>query len=58
LLGDDLPKTFEWYKIKLPHYNYNNKNTTANFENDFTPSISEEVSFEKEGNSSNDVVEK
>jgi predicted PurR-regulated permease PerM len=58
LLGDDLPKTYEWHKIKLPHYNYNNKNTAVGFENDFTSSISEQVSFEKEGNSSNDLAEK
>ena len=58
LLGDDLPKTYEWHKIKLPHYNYNNKNTSNGFDNEFTPSISEEVSFEKEGNSSNDVAKK
>lgn len=58
LLGDDLPKTYEWHKIKLPHYNYNNKNTAVGFEKDFASRISEKVSFEKEDNRSNDVAEK
>lgn len=58
LLGDDLPKTYEWHKIKLPHYNYNNKNTAVGFEKDFASRISEKVSFEKEDNRSNDVTEK
>ncbi len=24
LMGDDLPKTYEWHRIKLPHYDYGN----------------------------------
>lgn len=28
LFGDDLPKTTEWHKIKLPSYNYNNVTST------------------------------
>jgi predicted PurR-regulated permease PerM len=31
LMGDDLPKTFEWHKIRIPHYNYNNTTTSLNF---------------------------
>ena len=26
LMGDDMPKTYEWHKIRLPHYNYGNSN--------------------------------
>ena len=28
LMGDDLPKTYEWHKIKLPLYNYENISDT------------------------------
>lgn len=31
LLGDDLPKTFEWHKIKIPSYQYDHSADTANF---------------------------
>jgi predicted PurR-regulated permease PerM len=34
LMGDDLPKTFEWHKIKIPMYNYNTSTTTINFSTD------------------------
>ena len=34
LLGDDLPKTFEWHKIRIPMYNYNTSTTTASFSTD------------------------
>ncbi len=34
LMGDDLPKTFEWHKIKIPMYNYNTSTTTINFSNE------------------------
>jgi predicted PurR-regulated permease PerM len=34
LMGDDLPKTFEWHKIKIPLYNYNTSTTTINFSSD------------------------
>jgi predicted PurR-regulated permease PerM len=47
LMGDDLPKTFEWHKIKIPLYNYNTSTTTINFSSD-TP---EEIVSEKEENS-------
>ncbi|MDI1255797.1 MAG: AI-2E family transporter [Flavobacterium sp.] len=30
LMGDDLPKTYEWHKIKLPLYNYENATDTIN----------------------------
>ncbi len=28
LMGDDIPKTYEWHKIRLPHYNYGSSNDT------------------------------
>lgn len=31
LFGDDLPKTYEWHKIKIPSYNYHNTNTAIDF---------------------------
>ncbi len=34
LLGDDLPKTFEWHKIRIPMYNYNTSTTSVNFSNE------------------------
>ena len=30
LMGDDLPKTYEWHKIKLPRYDYGNANSSIN----------------------------
>lgn len=30
LMGDDLPKTYEWRHIRLPLYNYENSNDTIN----------------------------
>ncbi|WP_162128271.1 AI-2E family transporter [Flavobacterium phycosphaerae] len=50
LMGDDLPKTFEWHKIKIPLYNYNTSTTTINFSSD-TP---EEIVPENE---ENDTIE-
>jgi len=47
LMGDDLPKTFEWHKIKIPLYNYNTSTTTINFSSD-TP---EDIIPENEDNS-------
>lgn len=32
LLGDDLPKTYEWYKIRIPHYNYSSSTSAIIFE--------------------------
>lgn len=57
LLGDDLPKTYEWHKIKFPHYNYQNTSTLGEFDTEFTPTIPTEESIE-EGNSANDSVVK
>ena len=34
LLGDDLPKTYEWHKIKLPRYDYQNTTTAIDFNTD------------------------
>jgi predicted PurR-regulated permease PerM len=31
LMGDDLPKTFEWHKIKMTRYQYDNTSDTINF---------------------------
>jgi hypothetical protein len=58
LLGDDVPKTYEWHNIKLPHYNYQNSSTTIDFDTDFTPSIQTEDSAENDENSTNDSVDK
>jgi len=58
LLGDDVPKTYEWHNIKLPHYNYQTSSTTIDFDTDFTPSIQSEDSAENDGNSTNDTVDK
>lgn len=58
LLGDDLPKTYVWHKIKLPHYNYHNTSTTVDFDTDLKPTIPTDNRFEEDGNSTNDAVEK
>jgi predicted PurR-regulated permease PerM len=58
LLGDDVPKTYEWHNIKLPHYKYQNASTTIDFDTDFTPSIQTEDSAENEENFTNDTADK
>lgn len=42
LFGDDLPKTYEWHKIKIPSYSYNNTTSSVDFTSDITPSSSVE----------------
>jgi predicted PurR-regulated permease PerM len=58
LLGDDVPKTYEWHNIKLPHYNYQNASTTIDFDTDFTQTTQTEDSSENDENTSNDTVGK
>ena len=58
LLGDDVPKTYEWHNIKLPHYNYQNASTTIDFDTDFTQTTQTEDSAENDENSTNDTVDK
>ena len=41
LFGDDLPKTTEWHKIKIPSFNY--KNTTTSIELNFTDTSVEPI---------------
>jgi len=43
LMGDDLPKTFEWHKIKIPHYHYDNSTSSINFNYDNNPVITEDT---------------
>lgn len=38
LFGDDLPKTTEWHKIKIPSYNYHNTSATSDFTTEIVPS--------------------
>lgn len=58
ILGDDLPKTFEWHKIKLPRYSYHNTSTTVDFSTDVTPIIPTEERLEENLNSPDDKVDK
>ncbi|MGL2966156.1 AI-2E family transporter [Flavobacterium sp. XGLA_31] len=44
VLGDDLPKTFEWHKIRIPSYNYDNSTSTINFSNEIPKSEESENS--------------
>lgn len=37
LVGDDLPKTYEWRHIRLPLYNYENSTDTINVNNEEAP---------------------
>ena len=39
LLGDDIPKTYAWGKIRIPNYNYQHTNATSDFTADFTAEI-------------------
>ena len=58
LLGDDIPKTYEWHKIKFPRYNYHNTSTTVDFSADIDPTISAEDSPDADENSADEIVEK
>jgi predicted PurR-regulated permease PerM len=58
LLGDDIPKTYEWHKIKFPHYKYHSKSTTLDLGIDLTPNIPAEDSPKEVGTSTNDVIDK
>jgi predicted PurR-regulated permease PerM len=37
LFGDDIPKTYEWHKIRIPHYNYHHTSATAEFTTEIVP---------------------
>lgn len=37
LFGDDIPKTFEWHKIKIPSYNYQHTTATSDFTTEIVP---------------------
>ncbi|MFM2212907.1 MAG: putative transport protein YhhT [Bacteroidota bacterium] len=43
LMGDDLPKTFEWHKIKIPSYQYDHTADTNNFSSTIVTEDSEAV---------------
>ncbi|MEO5777470.1 MAG: AI-2E family transporter [Flavobacterium sp.] len=45
LLGDDIPKTFEWHKIRFPHYNYRYTSTPVDISTDVTPTMPAEVTI-------------
>lgn len=57
LLGDDLPKTYEWHKIKIPHYNYSSSTSPINFETEDNPNLQRKNSFETDSINTNDDVE-
>ena len=56
LLGDDLPKTFEWRKIKLPHYNYHNTTTAVDFNTDITQNNPVQNNQENQENIHDDTI--
>ena len=58
LLGDDLPKTYEWHKIKFPRYSYHNTSTTVDIITDVTPTTPIEDSIDKDENTTADTVDK
>ncbi len=37
LFGDDLPKTYEWHKIRIPSYNYRHTSATADINVEIVP---------------------
>lgn len=39
LLGDDLPKTYQWRKLRVPRYSYENAQTLADLSRDNSPNI-------------------
>ncbi|WP_264521530.1 AI-2E family transporter [Flavobacterium sp. N1994] len=58
LLGDDLPKTYEWHKIKIPLYNYSSSTSPINFNTEEgNPNIPSTNTFETDSNNTNDTIE-
>jgi predicted PurR-regulated permease PerM len=58
LFGDDLPKTTEWHKIKLPSYSYHHTTATGDFTTEIVQQIPTEEIVVKEENNNEDIVEK
>lgn len=42
LFGDDIPKTFEWHKIRIPMYSYHHTSATAEFKSEIVPPVATE----------------
>jgi len=55
LLGDDLPKTFEWHKIKIPMYNYNTSTTTNPFHTEEPPEVPKDSESDQEKDTVNET---
>lgn len=53
LFGDDLPKTYEWHKIKIPNYSYHNTTTSIDFTTDVSPTSPTE---DKIDNNENNII--
>ncbi|WP_293872421.1 AI-2E family transporter [Flavobacterium sp.] len=50
LFGDDLPKTYEWHKIRIPHYNYSSSTSPISFENEDVHDVPLEKSIDSTTN--------
>ena len=57
LLGDDLPKTYEWHKIRIPHYNYSSSTSPINFDTEIIPTIPLENTEDTGLSSTNNTLE-
>jgi len=58
LFGDDLPKTYEWHKIKIPSYSYQNTTTSIDFITDVSPTSPTENSTIDNENSLDNTINK
>lgn len=50
LFGDDVPKTYEWHKIKIPMYNYQSSTTDLDITTDVVPPVITEEDKQNENN--------
>ncbi|MES2411868.1 MAG: AI-2E family transporter [Bacteroidota bacterium] len=57
LLGDDLPKTYEWHKIKFPHYNYHYTATPVDISTEVTPTLPVEDIIDKDENETGNKID-
>ena len=58
LLGDDLPKTYEWRKIRLPRYDYGNTSNFTNFNLEIpTPNATETNTTADQNENSSDKIQ-
>ena len=58
LFGDDLPKTYEWHKIKIPSYSYQNTTSSVDFISNVSPTSTTVNSMTSGEEIPNEIIDK